>query len=135
MIEVAHEDDLTPHAAEQRIAVVKLMLDERGLAHKPFGLTYTRGQSLTDEGMRAPGLIGWRLKRMSIRPASTMRQTCSERPPAPSPGPAFVPSADCTGWVPVDHPLARLPRASPISIISLTRSSAGSQQTSRSCSS
>ncbi|MEN3338924.1 MAG: hypothetical protein V7647_2600 [Acidobacteriota bacterium] len=28
-------------------------------------------------------------------------------PPAPSPGPAFVPTQDCQGWVPRDHPLAR----------------------------
>jgi hypothetical protein len=29
------------------------------------------------------------------------------QPPFPAPGPGFVPTADCQGWVPANHPLAR----------------------------
>src|SRR3954468_21270421 len=35
------------------------------------------------------------------------------KPASPSPGPAFVPSQDCEGWVPPNHPLARHPGAAP----------------------
>ena len=33
------------------------------------------------------------------------------QPSAPSPGPDFVPTADCRGWVPADHPLGRRNRS------------------------
>jgi hypothetical protein len=94
---------------EQRIRALKLALDARGLAHKPFGLTYTRNQALTGEGMRAPGVSWVAIEAYVDPPAVNDATTCSERPPTPSPGPAFVPTVDCQGWVPIDHPLARLP--------------------------
>ena len=109
LIEVAHEEDLTPHALEQRISALKLALDERGLAHKPFGLTYTRNQALTGEGMHASGVSWVAVEAYVDPPAVSDAKACPERPPTQSPGPAFVPTADCTGWVPIDHPLARLP--------------------------
>jgi hypothetical protein len=34
----------------------------------------------------------------------------SGQPSAPFPGPGFVPTADCNGWVPANHPLAHPPR-------------------------
>lgn len=42
---------------------------------------------------------------LTARAASA--QTCPPGQPAsPWPGPAFVPTADCRGWVPANHPLA-----------------------------
>jgi hypothetical protein len=35
------------------------------------------------------------------------------KPGSPSPGPAFVPSQDCEGWVPANHPLAHRPVGAP----------------------
>ena len=58
LIEVAHEEDLSPQAMDQRVRAVTQALDARGLPHKPFGLTYTRGQALTGDGMRAPS-VSW----------------------------------------------------------------------------
>lgn len=34
-------------------------------------------------------------------------------PPGNSPGPAFVPTQDCSGWVPRDHPFAHRPAGAP----------------------
>ena len=109
LIEVAHEEDLSPQAVDERVRSVTQALDARGLPHKPFGLTYTRGQALTGDGMRAPSVSWVAVEAYVDPPAVNDATTCSERPAAPSPGPAFVPTTDCSGWVPVDHPLANLP--------------------------
>jgi hypothetical protein len=44
---------------------------------------------------------------LSYRAAAGQITVCPPGQPAgPSPGPSFVPTADCAGWVPADHPLA-----------------------------
>ncbi|MEP6918066.1 MAG: beta-propeller fold lactonase family protein [Acidobacteriota bacterium] len=49
---------------------------------------------------------------LSVASPSTAAQSfgCPPgQPPLPSPGPGFVPTQDCLGWVPANHPLARNP--------------------------
>src|SRR3954468_11148099 len=52
---------------------------------------------------------------MAAVPAHAAEQNPSDfgcpagQPATPSPGPGFVPTQDCSGWVPVNHPLARRP--------------------------
>jgi hypothetical protein len=51
---------------------------------------------------RAAGLLGGNATETTCPPGT---------PPGPRPAPFFVPTADCSGWVPNDHPLA--PRSGP----------------------
>jgi hypothetical protein len=50
---------------------------------------------------------------MAAVPAHAMEQNPADagcpagQPPPPFPGPGFVPTQDCKGWVPANHPLAR----------------------------
>lgn len=39
------------------------------------------------------------------------------QPPTPSPGPGFVPTTDCLGWVPANHPLARTGSSQPEQLV------------------
>ena len=41
-------------------------------------------------------------------PPATPTACPAGQPASPSPGPGFVPTTDCQGWVPADHPLARV---------------------------
>jgi hypothetical protein len=109
LVEVAHEEDLTPQALETRILAFKRVLEQRGLAYKPFGFTYTRAQALTGDAVHAPSASWVAIEAYVDPPAVNDAITCSNPPSAPYPGPAFVPTADCEGWVPMDHPLAALP--------------------------
>lgn len=45
------------------------------------------------------------------RPAGAQTVCPPGHPSAPWPGPAFVPTADCQGWIPANHPMA--PQAPP----------------------
>lgn len=68
-------------------------------------------------GQPIVGGPGWLSPRLAVSHVEAAGQlsTCPPGLPAtPSPGPAFVPTADCAGWVPADHPLAR-PGVQPVS--------------------
>src|SRR4051794_17490115 len=56
---------------------------------------------------------------MAAVPAHALEQNPSDfgcpagQPATPSPGPGFVPTDDCNGWVPAGHPLAKGPGGAP----------------------
>ena len=43
-------------------------------------------------------------------PAQKLSGACLVDPPSPKPGATWLPTLDCLGWVPPDHPLARRPQ-------------------------
>ena len=43
-------------------------------------------------------------------PNQTPSGACPVDPPSPKPGATWLPTLDCLGWVPPDHPLARRPQ-------------------------